>query len=122
MKNKDKLIEANNGLVFKFNEGTISIQIDCTEWYLETDVDNKIKKEYLSPEWFYDKLNNNLDSICMFAAIFTYNCNFKDGQDLIAKYEQEMDDFIGDGNMDTCIYAMEVFAQRATNCNNLHWW
>ena len=105
-------------LIFNFEDGKISIHVDCTDWYLENEIE---KREYLSNEWFYNKLNNDLESVCILAAIFDHECNFKDGQELIAKYEKEIDDFIGDCGFDTCVYAMEVFAQKATKCDNLHW-
>ena len=107
-------------LIFTFEQGKISIQIDCTDWYLE--VDGTKKREYLSNEWFYNKLNSDLESVCILAAIFNRECDFKAGQELIAKYEKEIDDFVGDCGFDTYVYAMEVFAQKATKCDNLHWW
>ena len=106
-------------LVFNFKDGKISIQIDCADWYLE---DENNKREYLSSDWFYNKLNNDLEGVCIIAAIFYHDCNFKSGQDLIAKYKKEIDDFVGDCGFDTFVYAMEKFAQKATKYDNLHWW
>ena len=118
---KDK---KENPLIFNIpGKGKITICSNCNEWYLSPKGDyTQRKRTYLDNNWFYEKLKDNLFGICRFASIFKYECDFRLGNILIEKYNMEFIDCTGNCGMDTDIYYMEVFAQIATGCNELHWW
>ena len=120
---EDKKEKHGEPLVFEFPEGKITIYFNWNEWYLspKEDFANK-NRTYLSTEWFHEKLKDNFLGVCKLAAVFDHECDFRKGEITIAKYHMDLTDFIGNGNMDTDIYAMEVFAQDATGCDELHWW
>ena len=118
---KDK---KENPLIFDIpGKGKITIYSNCDEWYLspKDDYANK-ERTYLNNEWFHEKLKDNLKGICEFACLFDHECDFRLGKILIALYHMANIDFVGNGNMDMDIYALEVFAQDATKCDELHWW
>ncbi len=113
-----------NPLIFDIpGKGKITIYSNCDEWYLspKDDYANK-ERTYLNNEWFHEKLKDNLLGICRFASIFKYECDFRLGNILINKYIAENIDCVGDCGFDTHVYYMEVFAQIATGCEELHWW
>ena len=113
-----------NPLIFDIpGKGKITIYSNCDEWYLspKDDYANK-ERTYLNNEWFHEKLKDNLLGICRFASIFKHECDFRLGNILIKKYTMENIDCVGNCGFDTDVYYMEVFAQIATGCEELHWW
>ena len=95
------------------------------EWYLvdEGDLLHETRK-YVDENWFYDKLKDNEEGICILACL--YNDDLIEVPESlrpeIKKWEDAFKAETSGYGMDTFIYMEEVFMQKATNEPNLHWW
>ena len=93
------------------------------EWYLvEPDDFTHENRKYVDENWFYEKLKNNEEGIYRFASIFNYIEIPDNLKPAVKKYSDEYDKETEGCGMDTLIYMEEVFMQKATGEENLHWW
>ena len=106
-------------LVFTIpDKGTITITNVWDQWYL---VEGK-QRTFLNDQWFYERLHNNYEGICMAASVLDSQCDFEEGQQRIKDYEDKYDECVGNCGQDVVIMFFEMFLQKATGTPNLHWW